>query len=621
MSELSPDSTPSPHRTPIGSAYAKGLLGDALKASPRHKPGSGWKPPSSKDLGAMLLDFEIQSFIGRGGMGAVYKGRDVKLGRMLAIKLLPPELGSQTEFCDRFMREARSLAKLEHPNIIHVYQLGTTPEGHLYFTMEYVAGTDLKQLLKSVKKATEDTKPKVLEFDRTFKIFRQVCDALTYAHQEGIIHRDIKPANILISEKGDAKVADFGLARPLDGLDLDRLTGSREVVGTRGYMAPELLEGKEGDHRVDVYAMGVLLYELLTGELPQGSFSLPSRKRPVNKRLDQLVAKSMQPNPDARYQSIADMARELDTIQKSTLSLRTRVFAFAGFVTLALGGAYLAGKIKASSPPSPPSPPIPTFSEILYYQPFDISPGEDGLANHGKFKSTVVGKVDADSDIVPGSLTYADAAGNELVTAGNFANVDTDDETSQVSNVAPFLIPAEYNSNTLWISLIGQQTAGNASRFFSLVLRGTDNISYPADKNLIEDEIISIGVSSKKLSANWQIWDRESSSPASTMEFSKIPATQKAFLLVRIELNYDGTDRERYSLWVNPRLDQEPTQADAGFTSRHSDFSEWSEIRQIRLAAGYQLDQDPSSGWVVDEIRIGPTRKSVTPYVAPHPSR
>ena len=571
----------------------------------------------------MLPDFEILGFVGRGGMGAVYKGKDIKLGRNLAIKLLPPELGSQTEFKERFMREAQSLARLEHPNIIHVYQLGSTPEGHLYFTMEYVAGTDLRQLLKSLKKDLPDQKKKVLDFAQAMKIFRQVCDALTYAHQEGIIHRDIKPANILISERGDAKVADFGLARPLDGQGADRLTGSREVVGTRGYMAPELLEGNEGDHRVDVYAMGVLLYELLTGELPEGSYNLPSRKQPVDKRLDQVVAKAMQRDPEQRFASIAELARELDNIQKTTLSKRARILAFTGFVVLALGGSITVWKMPPSPPPPPP-PPAPTFPEPLYYQSFEYSPAEDGLAKHGKFKSSIQGKVDAETDILPGSLTYVDSAGNELITSGNFANVDTDDESSQVSDVAPFIIPAEYQGNVLWISLIGQQTAGNGSRFFSIVLRGEDNINFPPDKNTQNDEILSIGISSLKKSLNWQIWDRESSTPASQMVFSKIPATQRAFLLARIELNYNGTANERYSLWVNPRLDQDPPETDGAFSSfisKHSDLTDWSNVRDIRLSAGYQTDLDPSSGWALDEIRIGTTRKVVTPYVPPNPPR
>jgi serine/threonine protein kinase len=235
-------------------------------------------------------------------MGAVYKARQTKLNRLVALKVLPRESGQDSNFAERFAREAQALARLNHPNIVAVHDFGEV-NGQYCFIMEYVDGLDLRQLLQKGKLLAEDA----------LAIVRQLCDALEYAHEEGIVHRDIKPANILIDRKGRVKIADFGLAKLL-GRDSasHQLTGTGQVMGTLQYMAPEQLETPHKvDHRADIYALGVVFYEMLTGELPLGHFALPSDKGAPDKGLDQIVLRALEKNPDQRYQRASEIQRDL----------------------------------------------------------------------------------------------------------------------------------------------------------------------------------------------------------------------------------------------------------------------------------------------------------------------
>jgi serine/threonine protein kinase len=165
-------------------------------------------------------------------MGAVYRGRQVTLDRRVAIKLLPAELTRDAEFVARFEREARTLAKLHHPGIVLVHDFGQTSEGHLYFVMEFVDGTDLHRIIHGPG----------LDCAQALEIVGQICDALQYAHSQGVVHRDIKPANVILALNGRAKLADFGLARPFDD-GSGAFTRSNVVMGTPDYMAPEALAG------------------------------------------------------------------------------------------------------------------------------------------------------------------------------------------------------------------------------------------------------------------------------------------------------------------------------------------------------------------------------------------
>ena len=267
-------------------------------------PGANvWTPPPVEELNRLLPRYHVESLLGHGGMGAVYKGWQPTLDRAVAIKLLPAEIAGDEEFVARFEREARTLAKLQHPGIVAVYDFGRTAAGHLYFVMEYVDGTDLQKMLRGEPLAPA----------QALEAICQICEALHYAHRQGVIHRDIKPANILFTREGRAKLADFGIARP-SGEDTSNLTLSNMVMGTPAYMAPEQQRG-QADLRADIYALGVMLYEMLTGQRPQGIFEMPSRKVAVDARIDAVVTKALQQEPDRRYQHVSEMQTDVDRIR------------------------------------------------------------------------------------------------------------------------------------------------------------------------------------------------------------------------------------------------------------------------------------------------------------------
>jgi hypothetical protein len=222
----------------------------------------------------------------------------------VAIKLLPLEVSVDKDFAERFRREARAMAKLNQPNIIVVHEFGATSEGHLFFAMEFVEGANLHQMIHGPG----------LSPAQALEIISSVCDALAYAHGKGVVHRDIKPANVMVSIERQVKVADFGLAR-LTEPDVAQprdhtLTGT--VMGTPDYMAPEQKRGMNVDHRADIYSLGVMLYEMLCREVPQGIFDPPSaRVAGVDARIDQVVVKAMQQQPDRRYQSTQEMKADV----------------------------------------------------------------------------------------------------------------------------------------------------------------------------------------------------------------------------------------------------------------------------------------------------------------------
>jgi tRNA A-37 threonylcarbamoyl transferase component Bud32 len=257
------------------------------------------------ELARRFPQLEILELLGQGGMGAVYKARQPGLDRLVALKILPPEAGRDPAFAERFTREARALARLSHPNIVTVYDFGQA-DGLYYLVMEYVDGLNLRQLSRA-----GELKPK-----EALRVVPQICDALQFAHDEGVVHRDIKPENILLDKKGRVKIADFGLAKILGRAPADyQLTGPQQVMGTPYYMAPEQMERPlEVDHRADIYSLGVVLYELLTGELPLGRFTPPSRKVAVDVRLDQVVLRTLEKEPSRRYQSISEVKTQVESI-------------------------------------------------------------------------------------------------------------------------------------------------------------------------------------------------------------------------------------------------------------------------------------------------------------------
>ncbi|HVX10802.1 MAG TPA: serine/threonine-protein kinase [Pirellulales bacterium] len=280
--------------------------GRPLDPPPTSAYGTAFDAPSPEALSQLFPQLEIVELLGQGGMGAVYKARQPKLDRCVAVKILPREIARSTAFADRFGREARALAQLSHPNIVTVYDFGET-DGLFYFLMEYIDGTDLRQLVASRQLSPESA----------LAIVPQVCDALQFAHSEGIVHRDIKPENILVDKRGRVKIADFGLAKLL-GTDANRaqnLTATDQVMGTPRYMAPEQIERPQlVDHRADIYALGVVLYEMLTGELPLGRFAPPSAKVQVDVRLDEVVFRALEKEPERRYQHASEVKTAVERI-------------------------------------------------------------------------------------------------------------------------------------------------------------------------------------------------------------------------------------------------------------------------------------------------------------------
>ncbi|MEZ5300011.1 MAG: serine/threonine-protein kinase [Verrucomicrobiales bacterium] len=281
--------------------------GASSPASPRR-----FVPPAVEDLAGQIPGYEIESLIGRGGMGAVYKARQRELDRPAAIKLLPRELGDDPAFAERFRREAQVMAKLDHPNIVRIYDFGQSGGGHFYFAMEYVDGVDLQRLIRSGEVAEA----------QALDVVRQICEALQYAHDQGFVHRDIKPANIFINAAGQVKVGDFGIARVLGAGAGDDdptllLTGSGQAIGTPNYAAPEQLSGGAVDHRADIYSLGVMLYEMLTGEIPRGAFDPPSQKVRVDVRLDEVVIRAMRSEPERRYQRAAEVRADVESITQT----------------------------------------------------------------------------------------------------------------------------------------------------------------------------------------------------------------------------------------------------------------------------------------------------------------
>ncbi len=259
------------------------------------KPGAV-PPPSPETIADKFPQFEILECLGRGGMGVVYKARQKSLNRTVAIKILAPEREHDARFAARFAREAELLARLSHPHIVTIHDFGQA-DGLFYIVMEFVDGVNLRDLLREGK----------VEPRQALAIVPPVCEALQYAHDHGVVHRDIKPENLLLDREGRVKIADFGIAS---------LVGAEgESAGTPPYMAPELGGAKPAaDHRADIYALGVVLYEMLTGERPGREVVAPSRKVQIDVRLDEIVLRALEKQPEARYASAMEFKTQVETV-------------------------------------------------------------------------------------------------------------------------------------------------------------------------------------------------------------------------------------------------------------------------------------------------------------------
>jgi tRNA A-37 threonylcarbamoyl transferase component Bud32 len=295
-------------------------------------------PLHPSEIAHFFPQLEILELVGHGGMGMVYKARQPQLDRIVALKILSPALSGEAAFAERFAREAQSLAKLNHSNIVGIYDFGQAGDFY-YFLMEYVDGENLHTLI-------HEDKP---ELGAIRRIVIEICQALQYAHEEGIIHRDIKPSNILIDKKGRIKIADFGLAK-LTGANSGQPALTTVIMGTPHYMAPEQIEKPAAvDHRADLYSLGVVFYEMLTGELPLGRFDPPSTKSDVsNPHLDEVVMRALEKNPAARYQSAGELRAAVESAglepRETTAAAATtaRPWHLARQIGLMAGTALLA---------------------------------------------------------------------------------------------------------------------------------------------------------------------------------------------------------------------------------------------------------------------------------------
>src|SRR3954447_9934361 len=295
---------------------------DRLSSSTDTPPGWGDTEPAprARDLTRVTLgDFQVERLLGRGGMGEVYLARQSSLNRPVALKVLRTDLLTKPTYLSRFEAEATMVAKLNHPNIVHIYTLGCV-DGIRFIAMEYVQGTNLRDYL--LKKG-------VLDLPLALSIMKQAGVAVGAAGGLGLIHRDIKPENLLLTKKGQVKVADFGLCRDQDSERLD-ITQPGITLGTPLYMSPEQAQGHALDHRSDLYSLGVTFYHMLAGEPPfradtplalalkhvkDAPVSLAVHRPDLPPDLSRLVMKLMAKDPDERYQSASEMLRDLAKIR------------------------------------------------------------------------------------------------------------------------------------------------------------------------------------------------------------------------------------------------------------------------------------------------------------------
>jgi len=317
----------------------------AATGASRTGPASGGPSVEARrdvppDLAERFPQLEILDLLGEGGMGAVYRARQRALNRTVALKVIKSESQHVTGFAERFVREARALGSLSHPNIVTVYDFGQAGDIY-YFVMEYVDGIDLRQVLQGDK----------LKPHQALSIVPAICDALQYAHDRGVVHRDIKPENILVDTDGNVKIADFGLAKLLnEETSGPTLTRTHQVMGTAHYMAPEQIERPlDVDHRADIYSLGVVIYELLTGELPLGRFAPPSKKVSLDIRLDEIVLHSLEKEPSLRYQKASDVKTDVESLSVPSVA---RPAAQAD----ASGHADQQPGFRRESPPAKPQP-------------------------------------------------------------------------------------------------------------------------------------------------------------------------------------------------------------------------------------------------------------------------
>ena len=276
---------------------------------------AGFVAPEPADLAPLFPGYEIQGLIATGGMGAVYRAVQKSLDRTVALKILPMELSKDAAFCAGFEAEAKAMARLNHPNLIGVYDFGEV-NGMLYIIMEFVAGKSIYHSAYGL----------AIDPEEVIRLVSGICSGLAHAHEHGIIHRDIKPSNILLDLNAQPKIGDFGLARPIER----KIEEGEEIFGTPHYTAPEVVNYPHSvDHRADIFSVGVLLHELLTGHLPASDPRPASTIVHCDPRFDTIVRRATQPLAAARYSSAKEIAHDLQVISASLVPKVPRTAAIA----------------------------------------------------------------------------------------------------------------------------------------------------------------------------------------------------------------------------------------------------------------------------------------------------
>ena len=421
------------------------LLAEATRSGPRR---GDWTPPAPEALNGVLPQLEIIALIGQGGMGAVYRARQTHIDRVVAVKLMAPHLTANPDFAQRFQREAKILARLSHPHIVTLYDVGEAGPWR-YLVLEFIDGATLREALT--------TGP--FTAAAALVLAPQLCDALAYAHAQGIIHRDLKPENILIDAAGRGHIADFGLAT-LDGTDIAMaITKSGDVLGTAAYMAPEQLAGARSiDHRADLYALGVIIYEMLTGHLPLGRFEAPSYQGRMDVRIDSVVMQALERTPEMRWQSAEAMRRAVDAITPGVppaprTGLTPAVAAALGValtlcvVVMVYGTAWLV----AGSPARPPANAATRTGDVpaREHAPVAVPAGDVPAARPPPPIATVAGPIAATGNPPPGSAVPASpTASAEL----------------PVPSVAPEVSPVSAKPSAAVVAMSSATTASPADK-------------------------------------------------------------------------------------------------------------------------------------------------------------
>lgn len=323
------------------------LLRAVMESGP-NRPPPDHLPPEPAEIQALFPELEVIGLIGRGGMGVVYQVRQPALDRFAALKVLPRELCVRPGFRERFHREARTLAALNHPHIVTIHEFGER-DGMFFFLMEFVDGGDLGRIIR----AGAVTPAQALA------IIPQICDALQYAHEAGVVHRDIKPGNILLDHRGRVKVADFGIAKMVGSGDSG--VPSDYVAGTPEYMAPEQLEANAAvDHRADIYSLGAVFYELLTGQPPGvGTLGMPWQRVEIDVRFDEIVLRAMAADPALRYQRVTEFREGVERVTRPTVwRTRSVVLAVLGAAAVIAFGFMVNRRGTPSAPVADPLPPV-----------------------------------------------------------------------------------------------------------------------------------------------------------------------------------------------------------------------------------------------------------------------